>query len=51
MPLSTVFYFVVENLPPHLYGKTCYGDNIEDEWLIVYLLFNLTKQVEGLVAK
>jgi hypothetical protein len=51
MPLRTVFYFIVENLPPHLYGKTCYGDNIEDEWLIVYLLFNLTKQFEGLVAK
>ncbi|XP_052069316.1 protein ecdysoneless homolog [Mytilus californianus] len=40
-----------DNLPPHLYGKTCYGDNVEDEWLIVYLLFTLTKQFDGLVAK
>ena len=37
--------------PAHLSGSTNYGDNIEDEWFIVYLIFQLTKQYPGLVAK
>lgn len=28
---------------PHLYGMTRFGDNIEDEWFIVYLLLKITK--------
>ncbi|KAF6202535.1 hypothetical protein GE061_002931 [Apolygus lucorum] len=40
-----------ENLPPHLYGVTHYGENIEDEWFVVYLLIYLTKNVPGLVAR
>ena len=31
-------------------GSTNFGDNIEDEWLIVYLLFSITKQFPQLVA-
>ena len=27
---------------PHLYGTTCYGDNVEDEWLIVWILKQIT---------
>jgi hypothetical protein len=27
----------------HLFGRTCVGDNIEDEWFIVYCLLELTK--------
>jgi hypothetical protein len=27
----------------HLFGRTCVGDNIEDEWFIVYLLQLLTR--------
>ncbi|XP_034250445.1 protein ecdysoneless [Thrips palmi] len=38
-------------LPPHLHGTTHFGDNIEDEWFIVYLLLQLTKDVEGLVVR
>lgn len=45
---------VVHNLgvgPPHLYGRTEFGDNVEDEWFIVFLLQQLTVAFEGLVAK
>lgn len=37
--------------PAHLFGKTCFHDNIEDEWLIVYLLFSLSKQMKELVIR
>ncbi|XP_014243368.1 protein ecdysoneless [Cimex lectularius] len=40
-----------EKLPPHLYGVTHYGENIEDEWFIVYLLLQLTKSVPDLIAR
>ncbi|XP_023170647.2 protein ecdysoneless [Drosophila hydei] len=30
-------------LPPHLHGVTHYGDNIGDEWFIVYLMSELTR--------
>jgi hypothetical protein len=32
-------------------GCLNYGDNVEDEWFIVYLLFKLTKKFPNLVAK
>ena len=31
----------VDTHPPHVYGRTCFHDNVQDEWLIVYLLFEL----------
>nr|OQO18657.1 hypothetical protein B0A51_15772 [Rachicladosporium sp. CCFEE 5018] len=30
--------------PPHLRGRTNFGDSVADVWLIVYLLFELSKQ-------
>jgi hypothetical protein len=30
---------------------THFGDNIEDEWFIVFLLRELTKEIDGLVAR
>ncbi|OQO01616.1 hypothetical protein B0A48_12652 [Cryoendolithus antarcticus] len=30
--------------PPHLRGRTNFGDSVADEWLVVYLLFELSKQ-------
>ncbi|KAK4246341.1 SGT1 protein-domain-containing protein [Corynascus novoguineensis] len=33
---------------PYLYGTTHYGDNVEDEWLIVYLLRELSKSFPSL---
>ncbi|XP_054288153.1 protein ecdysoneless-like isoform X1 [Macrosteles quadrilineatus] len=41
----------VEKLPPHLYGVTHYGDNIEDEWFIVFLLIKATQEIPGLIAR
>lgn len=38
-------------LPPHLYGITHYGDNVQDEWFIVSLLFHLTRRIHGLLAR
>ncbi|KAI5064209.1 hypothetical protein GOP47_0020879 [Adiantum capillus-veneris] len=31
-------------LPPHLHGKLKYGDNIEDEWFVVFLLFAVSRR-------
>lgn len=42
---------ILEQLSSHLYGITYYGDNIEDEWFIVYLLQQITKHVTSLVAR
>ncbi|KAK4156430.1 protein ecdysoneless [Chaetomidium leptoderma] len=33
---------------PYLHGTTHYGDNVEDEWLIVYLLRELSKSFPNL---
>lgn len=30
--------------PPHLSGKLRYGDNLEDEWFVVFLLFETSKR-------
>ncbi|KAL5019026.1 hypothetical protein ScPMuIL_004748 [Solemya velum] len=38
-------------VPPHLYGQTNFGDCIDDEWFIIFLLFHLTKQFPGLIAR
>ncbi|XP_050391760.2 protein ecdysoneless homolog [Patella vulgata] len=37
-------------IPACLQGKTNYGGNIDDEWFIVYQLFQLTKMSHGLIA-
>lgn len=29
---------------PHLHGKSRYGDNVEDEWFIVFLLFEVSRK-------
>lgn len=34
----------------HIYGLFKF-ENVEDEWFLVYLLFELTKQIEGLVVR
>ncbi|XP_055911872.1 protein ecdysoneless [Eupeodes corollae] len=38
-------------LPPHLHGITHYGDNIQDEWFIVHLLYEITRENAGVVAR
>ncbi|XP_076324872.1 ecdysoneless cell cycle regulator isoform X2 [Tachypleus tridentatus] len=36
---------------PHLKGTTYFGDNVEDEWFIVFLLLELSKKYPDLVIK
>ena len=45
------FFLETKDCPPHLFGKTTFGDNIEDEWFIVYLLFEISKQIPELVIQ
>ncbi|CAG2055579.1 unnamed protein product [Timema podura] len=40
-----------KNNSPHLYGATHYGENIEDEWFIVFLLLQLTKEIDDIVIR
>lgn len=45
-----VFYFA-GNIPAHLFGSSCYGDNVEDEWFIVFLLTELSKEFPEFVIR
>ncbi|KAJ7514822.1 hypothetical protein O6H91_23G061000 [Diphasiastrum complanatum] len=36
---------------PHLFGKIKYGDNVEDEWFVVYLLFELSRQFSAVSVR
>ncbi|KAM5237085.1 LOW QUALITY PROTEIN: protein ecdysoneless homolog [Ctenodactylus gundi] len=38
-------------VPAHMYGMTKFGDNIEDEWFIVYIIKQITKEFPELVAR
>ncbi|KAK2498101.1 hypothetical protein MC885_009028 [Smutsia gigantea] len=38
-------------VPAHMFGITKFGDNIEDEWFIVYLVKEITKEFPELVAR
>ncbi|NXA04294.1 ECD protein, partial [Sapayoa aenigma] len=37
--------------PAHIGGTTLFGDNVEDEWFIVYLVREITRQFPGLAAR
>lgn len=41
----------LHNYPMHLISVTCFGDNIEDEWFIVYLVKNITKLYTNIVVQ
>ncbi|XP_010938622.1 protein ecdysoneless homolog [Elaeis guineensis] len=36
---------------PHLHGKTRFGDNLDDEWFVVFLLFEASRAVPSLSAR
>lgn len=38
-----------QSVPEHLWGVTRFGDNIEDEWFIVWLLAQVTSKVSSLL--
>lgn len=51
-PVNQNFFFgFLDGMPPHLEGITYFGDNVEDEWFVVYLLQQLTKEDQDLVVK
>jgi hypothetical protein len=39
------------NWTVHLQGVVRFGDNIEDEWFIVFLLFELSKAFQDLIVR
>ncbi|XP_042314913.1 protein ecdysoneless homolog isoform X2 [Sceloporus undulatus] len=39
------------DIPAHIAGLTKFGDNIEDEWFIVYLIKEITKEFPELIAR
>ncbi|KAI8742151.1 protein SGT1 [Biomphalaria glabrata] len=40
-----------DSVPPHLHGSTNFGDNIDDEWFIVHLLYEITREFAGTVVR
>ncbi|XP_047993363.1 protein ecdysoneless homolog [Leguminivora glycinivorella] len=44
-------YASKEDIPEHLASITCFGDNIEDEWFIVYLVLEITKKFKNLIVQ
>lgn len=48
---SNDFLYFSASLPPHFYGITHYGENIQDEWFIVYLMNEITKEIPSLICK
>lgn len=43
--------FIIESEAFSFYGSLNYGENIEDEWFLVYILIELTKQITDLVVR
>ncbi|XP_004701216.1 protein ecdysoneless homolog isoform X1 [Echinops telfairi] len=39
------------DVPAHMFGITKFGDNIEDEWFIVYIIKQITKEFPEIVAR
>lgn len=37
--------------PAHIGGTTLFGDNVEDEWFIVYLVREITREFPGLAGR
>ncbi len=40
----------IGDVPAHLGGVTQFGDNVEDEWFIVYLLKHITRTFSDVAA-
>ncbi|KAL4707695.1 hypothetical protein ACJJTC_014876 [Scirpophaga incertulas] len=40
-----------ENIPIYLRSTTCFGDNIEDEWFIVYLVMEISKNFNDVIIQ
>uniref|UniRef100_A0A3B4EFX7 Ecdysoneless homolog (Drosophila) n=1 Tax=Pygocentrus nattereri TaxID=42514 RepID=A0A3B4EFX7_PYGNA len=49
-PFNLSYHPEKGGVPAHLAGSTEFGDNVEDEWFIVYLLKHLTRTFSQLAA-
>ncbi|XP_043912029.1 protein ecdysoneless homolog isoform X3 [Protopterus annectens] len=49
--VATLIDQLIEDVPAHIGGATNFGDNIEDEWFIVYLIKTITETFPELVAR
>ncbi|XP_061693665.1 protein ecdysoneless homolog [Syngnathoides biaculeatus] len=49
-PFNLKYYPEKGGIPAHIGGSTQFGDNVEDEWFIVYLLKQITEAFPELVA-
>ena len=36
---------------PYLHGSSCYGDNVDDEWFITYVLFEITRRFRDVTVQ
>uniref|UniRef100_A0A8C5QDF3 Ecdysoneless cell cycle regulator n=1 Tax=Leptobrachium leishanense TaxID=445787 RepID=A0A8C5QDF3_9ANUR len=50
-PFNLRYYAKKGNIPAHIGGVTSFGDNIEDEWFIVYLIQQITNEFPALAAR
>ncbi|XP_059054016.1 protein ecdysoneless homolog [Achroia grisella] len=39
------------DIPLHLESSTCFADNIEDEWFIVYIVMEISRQFKNLIIQ
>lgn len=49
--IINIWFTASDQLPAHLYGISYFGDNIQDEFFIVYLLIHLSREVSGLIIR
>ncbi|XP_070772264.1 protein ecdysoneless homolog [Enoplosus armatus] len=50
-PFNLKYHPEKGDVPAHIGGSTQFGDNVEDEWFIVYLLQQITEAFPELVAR
>lgn len=46
-----LLFSLTGDVPAHIGGQTQFGDNVEDEWFIVYLLQQITEAFPELAAR
>uniref|UniRef100_A0A8C7TJQ3 Ecdysoneless homolog (Drosophila) n=1 Tax=Oncorhynchus mykiss TaxID=8022 RepID=A0A8C7TJQ3_ONCMY len=50
-PFNLKYHTEKGGVPAHIGGSTVFGDNVEDEWFIVYLLLQITQSFPELAAR
>ena len=49
--IAIVSDFFVAGSLPHLVGRTCFRESLQDEWLVVELLLQLSRQHQDFVIR